>query len=258
MGPIMKTKKLIIRVVLWVCLFCGATDFLAPNWSNATVDHSLYAELLEKYVQNGTVDYQGFKNEEAKLDQYLKFIEETDTKELSRDEQFAFYVNAYNAWTIKLILSGYPGIKSIKDLGSIFKSPWEKQIVRINGDITTLDHIEHDILRPGFKDPRVHFVVNCASQGCPPLRSEPYRADILEQQLDAMARAFINDSRQNRLEGRTLYVNSIFKWFSEDFNNDIIGFFLKYAQEDLKKQLKDSKSKIKVRYLDYDWSLNGK
>ncbi|MDX2497476.1 MAG: DUF547 domain-containing protein, partial [Desulfobacterales bacterium] len=109
---------------------------------------------LEIYVQNGTVDYQGFKNEEAKLDQYLKVLEEIDTKKLSRDEQFAFYINAYNAWTIKLILTGYPGIKSIKDLGSIFKTPWEKRFARIDGDILTLDHIEHDILRPGFKDPR--------------------------------------------------------------------------------------------------------
>jgi Protein of unknown function, DUF547 len=258
MGPIMKTKKLIIRVVLWVCFFCGATDFLAPEWSNATVDHGLYAELLKKYVQNGTVDYQGFKSAEIKLDQYLKFLEETDTKKLSRDEQFAFYINAYNAWTIKLILTGYPGIKSIKDLGSIFKSPWKKQIARINGDIIILDHIEHDILRPRFKDPRVHFAINCAAKSCPPLRPEPYRADILEQQLDEMARAFINDSRRNRIEGRTLYVSSIFKWFSEDFNNDVVGFFLKYAQGDLKKQLEDSKSKIKVKYLDYDWSLNGK
>ena len=254
----MKTKKLIIRVALWVCFFCGATDFLAPKWSSATVDNGLYAELLGKYVQNGTVDYQGFKNAEIKLDQYLKFLEETNTKKLSRDEQFAFYINAYNAWTIKLILSDYPGIKSIKDLGSIFKNPWKKKIARVNADIITLDNIEHDILRPGFKDPRVHFAVNCASKGCPPLRPEPYRADILEQQLDEMTKAFINDSRRNRLEGQTLYVSSIFKWFSEDFNNDVVGFFLKYAQEDLKKQLDDGKSKIKVRYLDYDWSLNGK
>ena len=254
----MKTKKLIIRVVLWVCFFCGAKDFLSPGWSNDTVNHGLYVELLEKYVQNGAVDYRGFKNAEIKLDQHLKFIEETDTKKLSRDEQFAFYINAYNAWTIKLILSGYPGIKSIKDLGSIFKSPWKKQIVRIDGNIITLDHIEHDILRPGFKDPRVHFAINCAAKSCPPLRPEPYRADILNRQLDEMARAFINDSRRNRLEGRTLYVSSIFKWFSEDFDNDVVGFFLKYAQGDLKKQLEDSKSKIKVKYLDYDWSLNGK
>ena len=258
MGPIMKTKILIIRVVLWVCFFCGATIFFAPGWSNATVDNGLYAKLLEKYVQNGTVDYQGFKNEEAKLDQYLKVLEEIDTKKLSRDEQFAFYVNAYNAWTIKLILTGYPGIKSIKDLGSIFKNPWKKKIARIDADIITLDNIEHDILRPGFKDPRVHFAVNCASKGCPPLRPEPYRADILEQQLDEMTQAFINDSRRNRLEGRTLYVSSIFKWFSEDFNNDVVGFFLKYAQGDLKKKLEKSKSNIQVKYLGYDWSLNGK
>jgi hypothetical protein len=121
-----------------------------------------------------------------------------------------------------------------------------------------LDHIEHDILRPRFKDPRVHFAVNCASKGCPPLRSEPYQASTLEQQLDEMAQAFINDSRRNRLEQQTLYVSSIFKWFSEDFNDDVVGFFLKYAQGDLKKRLEDNKSKIKVKYLDYDWSLNGK
>lgn len=254
----MKSKKRIIRVVLWVFIFWGATNFLVPEWSNAKVDHALYLELLEKYVQNGTVNYQGFKNEEAKLDGYLKVLEETDTKKLSRDEQFAFYINAYNAWTIKLILTGYPGVKSIKDLGSIFKSPWEKKIARIDGDIVTLDHIEHDILRPVFIDPRVHFAVNCASIGCPPLRPEPYQGNVLEEQLDEMAKAFINDSRHNRLEGRTLYVSSIFKWFSKDFNDDVVGFFLKYAQGDLKKQLEENKRNIQVRYLDYDWSLNGK
>ena len=258
MGSIMKTKKLVKRVVLWVSFFCGATNFLAPERSNAEVDHALYVELLEKYVQNGSVDYRGFKNEEAKLDRYLKILEETDTKKLSRDEQFAFYVNAYNGWTIKLILTGYPGIKSIKNLGSIFKTPWKKQIARIDGDVITLDQIEHDILRPGFKDPRVHFAVNCASKGCPPLRPEPYRADILEQQLDEMTRAFINDSQRNRLEGKTLYVSSIFKWFSEDFHDDVVGFFLKYAQGDLKKQMEESKGDIQVKYLDYDWSLNDK
>jgi hypothetical protein len=254
----MKSKKRIIRVVLWVFIFWGATNFLVPEWSNAKVDHAPYLELLEKYVQNGTVNYQGFKNEEAKLDGYLKVLEETDTKKLSRDEQFAFYINAYNAWTIKLILTGYPGVKSIKDLGSIFKSPWKKKIARIDGDIVTLDHIEHDILRPVFIDPRVHFAINCASIGCPPLRPEPYQGNVLEEQLDEMAKAFINDSRHNRLEGRTLYVSSIFKWFSKDFNDDVVGFFLKYAQGDLKKQLEENKRNIQVRYLDYDWSLNGK
>ena len=221
-------------------------------------DQSLYAELLRKYVKNGIVNYQGFKNDEENLDQYLKVLEKTDTKTLSRNEQFAFYVNAYNAWTIKLILSGYPGIKSIKDLGSLFKSPWKKKICRIDGKIITLDDIEHNILRPRFKDPRVHFAINCAAKSCPPVRSEPYRGGELDQQLDEMTRAFINDLENNRLEDHTLYVSSIFKWFKEDFNKDIIGFFLKYAKGDLKEQLEARRGKIKVKYLDYDWSLNGK
>jgi len=222
------------------------------------VDHSLYAALLEKYVKRGAVDYQGFKNEEARLDQYLRVLENTDTKELSRNEQFAFYVNADNAWTIKLIVSGYPGVKSIKDLGTLFKSPWKKKICRIDGGIITLDDIEHNILRPRFKDPRVHFAINCAAKSCPPLISEPYEGSKLDEQLDASARAFLNNPDRNRLEGNTLYVSKIFKWFSDDFNNDVVGFFLKYAVGKFKETLMENRDKIKVKYLHYDWSLNGK
>ena len=185
-------------------------------------------------------------------------LEGTNIKGLSTKEQFAFYVNAYNAWTIKLVLSGYPGVKSIKDLGSLFKSPWKKEIVRINGDVLTLDNVEHGILRARFKDPRVHFAVNCASKGCPPLRSEPYQGSILDRQLDEMAGNFINDPKYNRLEGNTLYASKIFKWFSEDFDEDVVGFFLKYAGGRLRQQLNANKERIEVKYLDYDWSLNGK
>jgi hypothetical protein len=229
-----------------------------PGWSKVVVDHSLYGELLSKYVNNGVVDYQGFKNEEAKLDEYLTVLENTNVSELSRDELFAFYVNAYNAWTIKLILSAYPGIKSIKDLGNIFKSPWEKEIVRINGKVLSLDGIEHEILRAQFKDPRVHFAVNCASKSCPPLIPEPYRGSTLNRQLDNATRAFINDPKSNYLKGNQLYVSRIFKWFSEDFNDDVVGFFLKYAEGDFKKELEAQKGKVKIVYLDYDWSLNGR
>ncbi|MBW1641574.1 MAG: DUF547 domain-containing protein, partial [Deltaproteobacteria bacterium] len=168
------------------------------------VDNSLYAGLLKKYVEDGVVNYQGFKNEESVLDKYLKVLEDVDLETLSRNEQFAFYVNAYNAWTIKLILRGYPGIKSIKELGSLFKSPWKKKICRIDGNIITLDDIEHNILRPRFKDPRVHFAINCAAKSCPPLRFEPYRESVLDQQLDEMTGAFINDLENNRLEDHTL------------------------------------------------------
>jgi hypothetical protein len=234
-------------------IFCAS-----PAMSTAGADHSLYGELLDRYVKSGVVDYQGFKKEEAKLDQYLAVLENADTRALSGNERFAFYINAYNAWTIKLILGAYPGIKSIKELGSLFRSPWKKKIARIDGDVITLDTIEHDILRPTFKDPRIHFAVNCASKGCPPLRSEPYRADVLDQQLNDMTEAFINDASYNRLEGSTLYASSIFKWYSEDFNDDVVGFFTKYAKGDLKDRLKEHEKKIEIEYLDYDWSLNGK
>ncbi len=245
-------------VFLTVLSFFLATGLVSTSWASFTVDNSVYAALLKKNVKEGVVDYQGFKNEESKLDQYLKVLEKTDSSKLSRNEQFAFYINAYNAWTIKLILSGYPGVKSIKEFGSIFKSPWKKKLARIDGDTVTLDHIEHGILRPTYKDPRVHFAINCASKGCPPLRSEPYRGDLLDEQLDEMARAFINDPNRNRLEGKTLYVSRIFKWFKEDFNNDIVGFFQKYAQGELKQELDSSREEIKVEYLSYDWSLNGR
>ena len=245
-------------VFLTALSFFFMTGVVNTSWADVKVDNSVYAELLKKYVNEGVLDYQGFKNEEGKLDQYLKVLEKTDSNKLSRNEQFAFYINAYNAWTIKLILSGYPGVKSIKEFGSIFKSPWKKKLARIDGDMVTLDHIEHGILRPKYKDPRVHFAINCASKGCPPLRSEPYQGDVLDEQLNEMARAFINNPKHNRLEGEKLYASRIFKWFKEDFNDDIVGFFQEYAQGDLKKGLDSNREEIKVKYLSYDWSLNGR
>ena len=231
-----------------------AAGFSAPD--NA-VDHSIYADLLKKYIHNSKVNYQGFKNEEDRLDAYLKILETTESTALSRNERFAFYINAYNAWTIKLILTAYPGITSIKELGSWLQSPWKKKICRIDGKLLSLDHLEHKILRPIFKDPRVHFAVNCASKGCPSLRSEPYTGHMLDRQLDNAAQTFINDPQRNYLKNQTLFVSKIFTWFAEDFNDDVVGFISKHASEPLKTQLAAQTGNIKVAYLDYDWSLNG-
>lgn len=239
-------------------LIFAALVLLMAGRAVAGTDNHIYSELLKKYVKVGVVDYSGFKKEEQRLDQYLAILEKTDTRSLSTAHRFAFYVNAYNAWTIKLILGGYPDIESIKDLGSVFKSPWKKKIVRVDGKTLTLDNIEHDILRPEYKDPRVHFAVNCASKGCPPLVSEPYEGEILDQQLDGATKAFLSDPERNRLEGNTLYVSKIFKWFAEDFNNDIVAFFIKHTEGDLRKNLEANTGRIKVKHLDYDWSLNGK
>ena len=250
----MRIIRIILIFVLGLCIILK----LAPAaWSKAMVDHSLYGELLNKYVKDGVVDYRGLKNEEALLDQYLEVLENIEVDNLSPNEQFAFYVNVYNSWTIKLILTAYPEIDSIKDLGNIFRTPWEKKIVRISGEIMTLDDVEHEILRKKFKDPRIHFAVNCASKSCPPLISEPYQGSTLNQQLDDSTRAFINDSKSNYLKGNKLYVSKIFDWFAKDFDDDIIGFFLQHAEGDFKKELEAKKNEIKIKFLHYDWSLNG-
>jgi len=222
------------------------------------VDHSLFAGLLDKYIASGKVNYSGLKKAEATLDTYLAILAKVDSKSLPRDEQFAFYANAYNAWTIKLILGGYPGVESIKDLGNLFKSPWKKEIASIDGKLMTLDHIEHNILRPRFMDPRVHFAINCAAKSCPPLSDKPFTGETLDQQLEQLASAFVNDSANNYLKGNTLYVSSIFKWFKSDFKAGILDFFLKYSKDDLNARLKMIKKNVKIKYLDYDWSLNGK
>lgn len=256
-GFYMKIRHDIILVVVMSVAF-SSTAFLLPRLRAAEVDHSIYAELLSKFVTDGVVNYRGFKNAEQRLDDYLKVLEITETKSLSRHEQYAFYINAYNAWTIKLILSGYPGVQSIKDLGSIFKSPWKKKIARIDGSVIALDDIEHGIIIPRFRDPRVHFALNCASKGCPPLISEPYLGRMIDRQLDRSTRAFLNDPERNYLAGDTLYVSKIFKWYKEDFGNYIIQFIIKHSDNSLRNNLLQKESRITVKYHEYDWSLNGR
>ena len=247
----MKTKSIATTIMIAGIWVAGAVAHAAQ------VDHALFATLLSRHVKDGVVDYKGFKDDETIMDQYLDVLAAVDPESLSTDDQFAFYVNAYNAWTIKLILSRYPGIRSIKDLGSLFSSPWKKTIARIDGSLLSLDQIEHDILRKRFKDPRVHFAVNCASKSCPPLQGEPFTGSLLNDQLNRAARAFINAPRFNRLEGDTLWVSKIFDWFPDDFHGDVIGFFINFADAPLGDQLEKNKARIKVEYLDYDWSLNG-
>ncbi len=219
-----------------------------------------YAELLSLYVHDGRVDYRGLKQAEEKLDRYLEHLARSNPQTGSRAAQMALYINAYNACTLKLILDHFENgrpVGSIKDIGGFFTKPWDIRFCRVGGEALTLDEIEHGILRPDFKDPRVHFAVNCASRSCPPLLSEPYREATLERQLEGGTAAFINDPESNYLEGDRLHVSRIFKWFAEDFPQGVVPFFLRYARGDLAKRLRAHGDSISVRYLDYDWSLNG-
>jgi hypothetical protein len=243
---------------VWPCLILivPLTFALVPSQAAVTVDNTIYAELLGRYVNEGHVNYAGLKSEETKLDAYLAVLADLDPDALSREARFAFYINAYNAWTLKLILTGYPGVESIKDLGTLISSPWKKKIARIDGQNLTLDQIEHDILRPLFQDPRVHFAINCAALSCPPLASEPYEAARLDAQLNAVTVAFINRTDRTYFKGDTLHVSRIFKWFNGDFKPDVETFVRQFAKGELKRAL-DGIESVKVSYLDYDWSLNG-
>lgn len=231
-----------------------------PGWATASSDgDEIYAGILSRYVHDGRVDYRGLKQAEERLDRYLEHLARTDPRTGSRAAQMALYINAYNACTLKLILEHFEDgrpVDSIKDIGGFFTKPWDIRFCRIGGEALTLDEIEHEILRPVFKDPRVHFAINCASRSCPPLLSEPYLEARLEQQLEGSTAAFINDPDSNRLEGDRLYVSRIFKWFAEDFPQGVVPFFLRYSREDLGERLRAQRDSTSVEYLDYDWSLN--
>lgn len=222
----------------------------------APVDNTLWADLLHRHVAKNRVDYEGFKRDEAILDDYLALLGETDVDSLSPNHKFAFYINAYNAFTIKLILTHYPGINSIKEIGSFFSNAWSQKFIHLNGNTVSLDHIEHDILRPQFKDPRVHFAINCASRGCPPLLNRPYEGNTLEEQLDAQARAFVNDKKFNFVRERTLFASKIFKWFEGDFNDNPLLFIRAHASKELQSELDALGPKPAITFLEYDWTLN--
>ena len=146
-------------------------------------------------------------------------------------------------------------MRSIKELGSLFRGPWKKKIVRLSNGIFSLDGIEHGIIRPEFQDPRIHFAVNRASRSCPPLASRPYTGENLDEQLDAVTRSLLNDPERTRLEGDRLYLSKIFDWYAEDFG-DPVRFVLRYAQGDLQTRLRACGAGGRPAYLDYDWSLN--
>ncbi len=234
---------------------CAGLCLLLPVAALASgVDNSIYKELLAKHVKKNRVSYDGFKRDEALLDKYLRLLSATDPAILTRNHKFAFYINAYNAFTIKLILSRYPEVNSIKEIRSFFSGPRSKKFISLDGWTVSLDHIEHEVLRPKFNDPRIHFAINCAAKSCPPLLNQPYEGDTLETQLDTQTRVFIN--RSTFMKDNTLYISKIFDWFDDDFNDNPLRFIRQFADDGLKAKMDAAGSGIKISHLHYDWTLN--
>lgn len=248
---------------------------LALSTTASAFDHRYpaYADLLQKHVQwtadghASSVDYGALKREHAALTGVLREFTAVKPEEFagwSRSEQMAFLINAYNAWTLELILSRYPDLKSIRDLGSLLSSPWKKSFVPLLGDTRSLDWIEHERLRPRYRDARVHFAVNCASVGCPALRPEPFLAARLDAQLDDQQQRFLRDRSRNRyIAGSgSLSVSSIFKWYGDDFDvsgKGLAGWLASQAAllaDNPADQAQIADGRFKLDYQSYDWHLN--
>lgn len=218
------------------------------------IDHAQWTELLEKHVSvEGNVNYQGFQQDQQALDRYLDLLSANPpASNWSEAEQLAYWINAYNAFTVKLILDHYP-LTSIKDIANglpMINSPWDIKFFKIGETDMDLNTIEHEILRKQFAEPRIHFAINCASFSCPRLRNEAFEANTLEQQLEDQTYGFIYNPDKNRISDSSIQLSSIFSWFEGDFTKegDLISFIRPYKV--------DIREDLKIEYIEYDWLLN--
>lgn len=269
-GKVIIAIKLILFILI-TGLFSGTI------WADG-FDHSEWNTVLKKNViviDNGTanqVDYARIAADPSLLNHYLNALSAVTQQQFNswnQEQQLAFLINAYNAWTVSLIVTAPSGITSIKDIGSWFTTPWKKRFIPLLGQQRSLDDIEHTLIRGSgrYNDPRIHFAVNCASIGCPSLRASAYTGDQLQLQLDDAVNKFLGDRSRNRIEDQTLKISSIFKWYGEDFAKGWLGYnsltqFLTHYQQALgltQQQVKElNANTIDIEFMDYDWRLNAK
>jgi len=214
---------------------------------NSTFSHKRWNTLLQKHVSpSGNVNYQKFKADKAILDLYIDDLaHNTPKSDWSKTEKLAYWINAYNALTIDLIIKNYP-IKSIKDI----KDPWGQELWELGDKWYSLEDIEHEILRK-MDEPRIHFAIVCASYSCPKLQNTAFTASNLETQLTAATKQFLSDTKRNEIKENSLKLSKIFKWFDKDFeqNGTLIDFLNKYTDVNIS-------AKAKISYKDYNWDLN--
>lgn len=252
----MKFHLPILLLPLAIALACSPTEapVAAPAAGAFEHSHSALGKILGTYVKDGMVDYASLKKNRAGLDGYLgetAAVSKKDFDGWTEDQQLAFLINVYNAETLQLIIDNYP-VKSIKKIGSLFGTPWDVKSVQLFGKITTLNAVEHDILRKDYQEPRIHFAIVCAANGCPPLRSEAFVADQLDAQLEDQAKVFLGQKEKNRVDGGTLYLSSIFDWFEGDFTTGKAKTVAEYVNP----WFSEDVSGKKVKHTDYDWDLN--
>ncbi len=244
-------KKLIL-LLLFASNLCASAQSKAPS-------HEIWNTLLKKNVSsNGKVNYKGFIADSAQLTKYLKLLSDNvpNEKTWSVNEQKAYWINAYNAFTVKLIIKYYP-VKSIKDIGSkiqipFINTPWDIKFIKLGNETFDLNNIEHGHLRKKFGDARVHFSLVCASKSCPILLNEAYVPEKLDNQLDAQAKVFLSDKNRNDISAGNPKLSKIFDWYGMDFKSkgvSVIDFINKYSSTKIN-------ANAKVNYITYSWDLN--
>jgi len=260
-----------IPVILLLLLFTAPgfatnTQFWSQSdeQNTASINHQPWQQILDRYLVTkhpSGVNRFRYSNvtdaDKQSLKDYLSELQKIDPRQYNRNEQMAYWINLYNALTIDLILNNYP-VKSIKKTGKNLFSfgPWDDEIALIKGQALTLNDIEHKILRPIWKDPRIHYAVNCASYGCPNLSATAFTGANLEKLLERGAKDYINHERGVSLKNGNLLVSSIYHWYSEDFggnNTDLLDHLKQYANPQLKQSLDAFDGSIDY---EYDWSLN--
>lgn len=231
-------KKLLVLFVLL---------FAVINSSAQTVNHSLWHTLLQNHVSSdGNVNYKAFKSDSSQLNAYINHLSKsTPSESWSKKEKLAYWINAYNALTVDLILRNYP-VKSIKDINN----PWKQRLWEFGKNNYNLDEIEHEILR-NMNEPRIHFAIVCASYSCPKLQNEAFTAEKLDTQLTKATKEFLADTNRNEISENSIKISKIFDWFSKDFtkNGSLIDFLNLYTEVNISPN-------AKKRYKDYNWALN--
>ncbi len=273
----MQMLKRVMSILAVVALASGFTSGFSSSrpevwdiWeqnnpeNTQTVDHSVWDKLLKTYIKTDTSGLNRFAyskvtpEDQKKLETYLKQLSGIEISDRARPIQLAYWINLYNALTVKVILDNYP-VKSIRDIdtsGIFSNGPWGAELIEVEEEILTLDDIEHAILRPIWKDPRIHYAVNCASVGCPNLHAAAFTANNTESLLEKGAKDYINSPRGLVIENGKVNVSKIYKWFAHDFGNSekgIIKHLVKYATPERAAALKEIGT---ISGTTYDWQLN--
>ena len=238
-------KKLLLLLLCFT-----ATTLLAKATTTVAIPDSIHAgfdALLQKHVSaEGVVNYKGFKADKAALEAYLKVLSNhVPGKDTPREQAMAFWINAYNAHTIDLIVRNYP-VSSITKLDN--GKTWEVKRIKMGNKKYSLNQIENEILRPQFQDARIHFALNCAARSCPPLYNHAFTGSNLDRELEVRAVAFINNEEYNSVMSKRLKISKIFEWYAADFG-DLPKFLNRFSE-------KKASSKAVVMYMDYNWDLN--